>query len=31
MVPLGTHTLGIGNRHVLIPNDDLTVIGNKWV
>ena len=31
VVSLGTHTLGIGNRHVLIPYDDLTVIGNKQV
>ena len=31
VVSMGTHTLGIGNRHVLIPYDDLTVIGNKQV
>jgi len=31
LLSLGSHTLGIGNRRVLVAYDDLTVIDNKKV
>ncbi len=31
LLSLGSHTLGIGNRRVLVAYDDLTIIGGKEV
>ena len=31
LLSLGGHTLGIGNRHILVAFDDLTIIGSKQV
>lgn len=31
LLSLGNHTLGIGNRRILVAYDDLTAIGNKQV
>lgn len=31
LLSLGGHTLGIGNRHVLVAFDDLTITGGKQV
>ena len=31
LLSLGNHTLGIGNRRILVAYDDLTTIGNKQV
>ena len=31
LLSLGGHTLGIGNRHVLVAFDDLTITGSKEV
>lgn len=31
LLSLGSHVLGIGNRHILVGYDDLTVVENKQV
>lgn len=31
LLSLGNHTLGIGNRRILVAYDDLTLVGNKVV